>query len=254
MGSIRPRLQRPSAPMLVALLALFVALGGPAHAARLINGAQIKRGTVGSKQLKDRSIKVRDLGSSAVRTLLSTPDNSITAAKLGLNSVTTRALAPGSVLTGAVGDNSLTAADLATNSVGTDEVADNAIGQSEIRNNGVAASEIADNSIDGGEIVDGALSIRDVAREVGILQWPVEALQPGECDTDWVPAAGIGIAGDFVVISPTSAWPRDLLYTVNGTSSEAEFKVQACNRPRKGEPGALIAGATYIFNYAVLGY
>jgi hypothetical protein len=235
--------------MLVAVLALFVALGGPAQAARLINGSTIKPGTVTSKQLKDGSIKVRDLDSSAVRTLLSTADGSITVAKLGEDSVTTSALAPGSVLTGSVGDNSLTAADLATNSVGTDEVADNAIGQSEIRNNGVAASEIADNSIDGGEIVDGGLSIRDVARQVGTLEWPVGSLDPNKCDTKWVPITGIEIAGDFVVISPTSAWPRDLVYTVNGTSSQTEFKVQACNR------GTLaVAAAKYVFNYAVLGY
>jgi hypothetical protein len=249
MGTIRLRLQRPSAPMLIALLALFVALGGPAQAARLINGSQIKRNTVASKQLKDHSIKTRDLSSSAVRTLLSTPDNSITAPKLGDNSVTTRALAPGSVMTGNVGDNSLTAADLAANSVGTDEVGDNAVGQSEIRNNGVAASEIADDSIDGGEIVDGGLSIRDVARQVGTLEWPVKSLIVGECETKWVPITGIQIAGDFVVISPTSTWPRDLVYTVNGTSSETEFKVQACNRG-----SVSIAGATYVFNYAVMGY
>jgi hypothetical protein len=240
--------------MLVALLALFVALGGPAHAARLINGSHIKRGTVASKQLKDRSIKTRDLSSAAVRMLLSTPDNSVTALKLGDNSVTTRALAPGSVVTGSVGDNTLTAADLATNAVGTEEIGDNAVGQSEIRNNGVAASEIADDSIDGGEIVDHGLSIRDVARSVGMLQWPIAALDVDECDTDWVPITGIEIAGDFVVISPTSAWPRDLVYTVNGTSSEGEFKVQACNRPRKGQTGGPIPGATYLFNYAVLGY
>jgi hypothetical protein len=235
--------------MLIALLALFVALGGPAEAARLINGSDIKRGTVSSKQLKDHSIKTRDLSSAAVRTLLSTPSNSITAPKLGENSVTTRALAPGSVLTGTVGDNSLTAADLATNSVGTDEVGDNAIGQSEIRNNGVAASEIADNSIDGGEIVDGGLSIRDVAREVGTLEWTIKRRIATECEVQWVDDTGLQIAGDYVVISPTSSWPQYLVYSVNGTSSETQFKVQACNRGT--DP---IASATYLFNYAVLGY
>jgi hypothetical protein len=238
--------------MLVALLALFVALGGPAQAARLINGSDIKRGTVTSKQLKDRSVKLRDLDSSAVRTLLATPDGTLTAAKLGESSVTARALAPGSVLTNAVGDNTLTATDLATGSVGTDEVADNAVGQSEIRNNGVAASEIADNSIDGGEIVDGGLSIRDIARQVGTLEWPVGPLPPGECESKWVPITGIQIAGDFMVISPTSAWPQDLVYTVNGTNSETEFKVQACNRAKAGTPA--IPAGKYTFNYAVLGY
>jgi hypothetical protein len=250
MGTIRPRLQRPSAPMLIALLALFVALGGPAQAARLINGSQIKRNTVASKQLKDHSIKTRDLSSSAVRTLLSTPDNSITAPKLGDNSVTTRALAPGSVMTGNVGDNSLTAADLAANSVGTDEVGDNAVGQSEIRNNGVSAPEIADNSIDGGEIVDGGLSVRDIARQVGTLQWPLPGLATGSCDVKSVTIAGVEVAGDFMVISPTSPWPTELVYTVNGTSSETEFKVSACNR----SSAKTVPAAAYTFNYALLGF
>jgi hypothetical protein len=184
-----------------------------------------------------------------VRALRATPNGSISDAKLAENAVTTRALAPGSVLTGTVGDSSLTATDLATNSVGTDEIADNAVGQAEIRANGVAASELADNSIDGGEIIDGGLSVRDVARQVGTLQWPVGDLDPDRCETKVVPITGIQIAGDFVLISPTSAWPVDLVYTVNGTNSEAQFKVQACNRGTGRVPGA-----TYAFNYAVIGY
>jgi hypothetical protein len=244
-----PRRRRPSAPLLVALLALFVALGGPAQAAKLIDGSDIKRGTVGSKQLKDRSIKPRDLGSAAVRVLQSTPNDSITARKLGENSVTTRALAPGSVLTGTVGDNSLTATDLASNSVRAEEVADDAIGQPEIRAAGVGASEIAEGSIDGGEIVDGGLSVRDVARQVGILTWPVKELVKDACEVKRVTVREIDLAGDFVVISPTSSWPSDLVYTANGTSSPTEFKVEACNRG-----ASTIAARTYQFNYAVLGF
>jgi hypothetical protein len=249
MRAFRSRLRRPSAPLLIALLALFVALGGPAYAERLINGATIKRGTVASKQIKDHSLAERDLARATVRTLRATPSRSITDAKLAENAITNRALAPGSVLSETVGDNSLGAADLATNSVATDEIADNAVGQSEIRGNGVAASEIADNSIDGGEIIDGGLSTRDVARQVGTLEWPVGSLLPGACESKWVPVGGIQIAGDFVLISPITSWPRDLVYTVNGTNSETEFKVNACNRG-----SAAIAAATYVFNYAVIGF
>src|SRR5215207_3193632 len=250
MASIPRRRRRPSAPMLVAMLALFVALGGPAQAARLIDGSRIKAGTVASKQLKDRSIKPRDLSSSAVRMLQSTPDNSVTALKLGEHSVTTRALAPGSVLTGTVGDNTLTAIDLASNAVRTEEVADNAIGQSEIRNNGVAASELADNSIDGGEIIDAGLSIRDIARKVGTLELTIRQLAANACEPPQpIDVAGIGIRGDFIVLSPTSPWPSELVYTVNGTASETQFKVQVCNRS-----GAPVPARTYGFNYAVLGY
>ena len=249
MPSMSPRIRRPTAPMIVALLALFIALGGPAQAARLLDGSKIKKGTVGSKQLDDRSIRTRDLSRATVRALGTTPDGSISAAKLAPNAVTTAALAPGGVLTGNVADGTLTSADLGTNSVGSDEIADSAVGQAQIRANGVAASEIADASIDGREIVDGGLSVRDVARVVAPFRWPVKDLGRDECQTKWVTVPAIEIAGDFVLISPTSAWPQDLIYTVNGTNSETEFKVNACNRGT--DP---VAGATYVFNYAVVGF
>jgi hypothetical protein len=246
--SSSPRVRRPSAPLVLALAALFVALGGPAQAARLIDGDDIRRGTVGSKQVKDRSLKARDLSKRAVRSLTATADRSITAAKLAPGAVTTPALAPGSVMTGSVADNSLTAADLAASSVGVDEVADNAVGQAEIRNNGVGASEIADNTIDGGEIIDGGLSIRDLAAGVGTFEWPVGSLAAGGCEIRWVQLDGSRIAGDFVLVSPVSAWPAGLVYTANGTSSETEFKVQVCNRGAQA-----VTGASYLFNYAILG-
>ena len=53
--------------MLVALLALFIALGGPAQARKLINGADIRKGTVRSAQIRDGSLTARDLSSAAVR-------------------------------------------------------------------------------------------------------------------------------------------------------------------------------------------
>jgi hypothetical protein len=228
--------------MLVALLALFIALGGPAYAERIINGSKIKRGTVTSKQLKNRSVKQRDLTRATVRALRATPDRSVTASKL----------APGSVGSDAVGENALTAADLAANSVGTDEIGDNAVGQSEIRGNGVAASEIADNSIDGGEIIDGGLSVRDVARQVGTLRWPLDPVAPGKCQLAWVPVEGIDIAGDFVVISPNAPWPNDLVYSVNGTNDPSQFKVAACNE--RGDAPVPATPTTYTFNYAVIGF
>ena len=66
MARLRPR-RRPSAALVVALLALFVAVGGPAEAARLI----------GSKDVKNRSLKTEDLSKKAVRTLRATPPDSI---------------------------------------------------------------------------------------------------------------------------------------------------------------------------------
>ena len=71
-------MRRPSPSAVIAAVALFVAVGGPAQAARLIDGGDIKAGTVGSKQVKDRSIKPRDLTRRAVRTLKATPARSVT--------------------------------------------------------------------------------------------------------------------------------------------------------------------------------
>jgi hypothetical protein len=236
--------------MIVAMLALFVALGGPAQASRLISGAEIRRGSITSKQIKDRSLTARDLAKRTVTALMATPNGSITAGKLGRDSVTTRALAPGSVLSGSVGENSLTAADLAPMSVGADEVADNAIGQTEIRPNGVGSSEIADNTIDSGKVIDGGLSVSDVARVVGTFEWTISGLLPGFCQVTGVTVSGTTqLAGAFILASPQSAWPSDLVYTLNGTDAPSAFRAQACNRGLGPDP---VAGATYVFNFAAL--
>jgi hypothetical protein len=245
----RPRVRRPSAPMIIAVLALFVALGGPAQAGRLISGGEIKKGSITSKQIKDRSLTRRDLAKPAVKALTATPNNAVTASKLAENAVTTRALAPGSVLSGSVGDNSLTADDLASNSVGGEEVADNAIGQAEIRPNGVGSSEIADNSIEAGKVIDGGLGVRDVARLFGTFEFTVGKLDPGICQlpVDVSITGTAALAGAFILASPVSAWPSSLVYTVDGTSTANAFKIHVCNR------GAVtVAGAQYTFNFAVL--
>ena len=247
---------RPSPTAVVALAALFVALGGPAQAARLIDGKDIKKGTVGSKQVKDRSLKGRDLSKGAVRALTATPDGSIVGAKLAENAVTTRAIAPGSVLTGSVGDNSLTAADLASSSVGTEEVADNAVGQTEIRNNGVGASEIADQSIDGGEIIDGGLLAHDVGRFAGSLIVNFSALASGECQAaaaTGTPAdiANTDISNDLVVVAAGDSWPIRLTYGVAGASVPDQFLVYACNPTNS--PDAIDPPAVN-FRYVVLGF
>jgi hypothetical protein len=226
--------RRPSAATLIALAALFVALGGPATAARLIDGSELKPGSVGSKQLKDRSVAQRDLARSTVRKLRATPNSSITAAKLGASSVTTRALAPGSVLTGTVGDDSLTASDLAASSVTNDEVADNAVGQPEIRNNGVGSSEIADNSIDGGEIVDGGLLARDVGRFWGELSADFTQLPAGQCQAQTVAGtaadvANADISGDMIVIAPLLADPLPITLGVARSAAPDRFRIYACN-------------------------
>ena len=216
------RLRRPSAPMIVALLALFVALGGPAQAARLLDGGQISKNTVTTKQIRNGTLKPRDLSSKALGMLTATPNGSITARKLGTNAVSTRALAPGQRADRHGRRRHADRVGPRPNAVGADEIADNAVGQAEIRNNGVGASEIADDTIDGGEIIDGGLSMRDVARKIG----DVPARRAGDPRARATRArrsrsarSGIDMRGAFVLASPTSTWPDALFYTVNGNGS-----------------------------------
>jgi hypothetical protein len=54
-------LRKPSPPMGVALLALFVAIGGSSYAATKVRGKDIKTGAVGTRAVKNRALSSRDL-------------------------------------------------------------------------------------------------------------------------------------------------------------------------------------------------
>jgi hypothetical protein len=62
--SKRRRLRAPSPAMMVALIALFVALGGTAGAAILITGKQIKNGSVTGVDIKNKSLTPKDFRGS----------------------------------------------------------------------------------------------------------------------------------------------------------------------------------------------
>lgn len=63
--------------MVVALLALFIALGGPAQAKRVIDGKVLRKSSVTSRAIKNGTIAKADLSKLAVRSLMATPVNSV---------------------------------------------------------------------------------------------------------------------------------------------------------------------------------
>lgn len=65
---ISPRI-RPSASMIVACVALFVALGGVGYAAVTIGSAQIQNNAIKSVDIKNRGIAKKDLSRNAVKAL-----------------------------------------------------------------------------------------------------------------------------------------------------------------------------------------
>src|SRR5918994_6084707 len=135
MAPLRPR--GPSAALVIALLALFVAVGGPAEAARLI----------GSKQVANRSLKTEDLSRKAVRTLRETPRRS----------VGERALADAGVTTPKLRDAAVTSVKVAPAAIGGTQLAPGAVGARELRAGAAGAAQIADGAVSGAKVADGSL-------------------------------------------------------------------------------------------------
>jgi hypothetical protein len=196
--------------MLVALLALFVALGGPAQAKRLVNGGDIKKGTVRSKQIKDGTIAMRDINRTVRRQLTETPKNSITEPMLTDGAVTVNKLANGSV----------TGPKLAAGVVG--------------------AGNLADGAVTGAKIADGSLTTNDVARFAGrfrITQQNLGTINPHACWTGEPQGlapelAGADISGDALLVTPLGAgYDERLMLTVrtSGSAQPSRFVIALCN-------------------------
>ena len=209
------RRRRPSAALVVALLALFVAVGGPAEAARLI----------GSKDVANRSLKTEDLSRKAVRTLQATPRRSVGA----------RQLRNGAVATAKLRDRAVTPVKIAPAAVGSDQLAPGAVGSRELRPGGVGSAQIADGAVTGAKLADGSLDARDVARFSGRFRVTVPAVGDHDCwsgePVGLAPEqAGADISGDLVLVTPDSSWPeRSLAFTVRGSANRSRFVLAGCN-------------------------
>ena len=201
--------RRPSFAAVVALLALFVALGGPAEAQRLLG-----KGSVTSRVVKDRSLKVSDFSRKAVRRLQATPNSAITEAKLANSSVTPGKLAPAAVGTAAIADNSVTGADVA----------------------------------------NGSLTASALGRFGGRFQIRIpEPIGPDECwsgaPADLAPAlARADISQEVVLVTPDERWPEDrLAFTVRNSANPMRFVLAGCNRTTAQVPAFEVA-----FRYVII--
>jgi hypothetical protein len=191
--------RRPSLPLVIALLALFVALGGPAQAAKLLG-----KGSVDSRAIKNRSIKGKDIKNLA-----------ISEAKIANGAVTPGKLAAGAVGSGALADRSVGPVDLGAGAVGT--------------------AQLADRSVTAAKVADGSLSAADVGRFWGRFRSTIPAIAPRAC---WSgePAglaaeqAGADISDDLVIVIPDSTWDeRRLTFAVRTSVNPSRFVLAGCN-------------------------
>jgi hypothetical protein len=103
---------KPSPALVVALLALFVSLGGVGYAATKIGTAQIKNGAVTAKKLHAKAVTAKKIKTAAV-----------TNSKIADGAVQTGKIADGSVTNGKLADAAVTGAKLADGSVGSGKIA-----------------------------------------------------------------------------------------------------------------------------------
>ena len=198
-------IRRPSFGTVIALVALFVALGGPAQARKLIGGADIKRGAITAKHVKARSLTTSRLSTGTVRQLQATPAGEVTGAKL------------------------------ADGAVDGAKVADGALGGADIADGSLGGLDVADGALDAADIADGRLGGQDVGAFVGSLtDLDFGVISAGDCKqvaTTSLQAVGPGsqdLRDDAIVVTPAASLPTDVSIFARAASAN-QIGVVICN-------------------------
>lgn len=192
--------------MVVALLALFIALGGPAQARKVINGATLRKGTVTGRAIKNGSIAKADLTKAAVRSLEATPANSVRSAQIL--------------------DGQVTAPDLGAGAVGSAQLAAGA----------VTASKLAANSVGGSSVANGSLQTVDIGSFTGSVSVDFDKFDNDlkRCQVAEAPATPTGgspnIADDIVAVSPPAGW-SDFLIVAGKPAPNNVIRIVVCWSP-----------------------
>jgi hypothetical protein len=147
------------------LLGTIAVAGGPAMASGLINGRDIKRGTITATKLAPNSI-----------TAAKVRDGAITSRKLATGAVTAAAVAPGAIDGSKIRDQSLGIAELSmaaraalyggpagAGSVTTTTIADGAVTAGKLASGAVETASVADGAITAAKLAAGAVDTSAVA-------------------------------------------------------------------------------------------
>ena len=198
--------------MVVALIALFVALGGPAQAKHLIDGSSIRRNTITGTQIKNGSVAKADLTKGAVKSLTATPAGSVRSAQIA--------------------DGSVLGPDLAAASIGPGQLAPGA----------VTASKLAADSVGGATVANGSLQTVDIGSFTGSINVDFGQFDAdtNRCQVAEAPAMPTGgspnIADDVVAVSPPAGWSDFLIVTGKPAPNNA-IRIVACwSAPTNGTP------------------
>jgi hypothetical protein len=182
----------------VALIALFIALGGPAEAKRVINSKLLGKNTVTGRAVKNGSLAKADLSKAAIKSLERTPSNS----------VRSTSIVDGQVLAPDIGAGAVTGTALAAGSV--------------------TSSKLAADSIGGGSVANGSLQTVDLGSFAGAIQTDFAPFGGGQpaCQATRDPVTNLpplatptggqpNIADDVIEVTPPAGWPDNVFMTAN---------------------------------------
>lgn len=203
-------MRKPSAATVLAMVALFVALGGPATAARLISGRQIRDNSITSAKIRTHTLNQTDLNPVLFGRLL----------RVGLNSV-----AGPQVI-----DHTLTGADITPASIGATELADASVLSPKIRTSAVSGSKLSPNAVTGPKVKDGSLTGKDLGRVSGTVTADFGPVAARECAAQtFTGSAYTALAGTLVLVGAPTGLPDGALVSGRPGPGASDIRVQLCN-------------------------
>jgi hypothetical protein len=192
------RVRRPGHATVVAYLALFVAIGGTAVAAKKIQSNEIAKNAVKTKKIAD---------------------GAVTNPKIADFAVNGQKLA----------DEAVTEAKLAQDSVSGNKIQQAVIGTGKLRDAAVENSKIADGAVTGAKVLDGSLGLADTAAVLTNGTLDPGNIVDGTCAPSDIPVFGAQ-AGDRVSVMPRIDASNDnRLFPVAGQAASGTVAVWLCN-------------------------
>jgi hypothetical protein len=138
----------------IALVALFVSLGGVTYAAATIGTRQIENGAVTTAKLRNGAVSGAKLRKGAV-TVTKIGRGAVRGDKIAREGVTARELQRGAVAGAALADAAVGASKLGLAAVTNAKLADGAVAGSKLADKGVAGSKLADGAVTAAKLAPG---------------------------------------------------------------------------------------------------
>lgn len=211
----------------IALVALFVSLGGVTYAAATIGTNQLKNGAVTNAKLGNNSVGGSKLRRGAV-TVTKIGRGAVRGDKIAREGVTARELQRGSVSGAILADNAVTNAKIGLSAVTSTKLADGSVGGAKLADRGIAGAKLADGAVTSDKLGDGAVTAAKLAPGAAVggsgqLVSARVALRDGAAAQPLLTLPAVGtivascIRGDTTIV----------FRSVAGTVREVQFAAQA---------------------------